>query len=127
MAGFAAGDELIRAVGRALQQEASGATRVGHIGGDDFLVLAVPEELDPLADRLLGAAWSAGGRPVTLSLATVVCAPGSVPDHRRAAACLAPLKKAAKALYGASWVLGRTGVPGHEVRRGSVRAPASAR
>ncbi|MFD8274956.1 EAL domain-containing protein [Streptomyces flaveolus] len=125
-AGFAAGDELIRAVGRALQQEASGATRVGHIGGDDFLVLAVPEELDPLADRLLGAAWSAGGRPVTLSLATVVCAPGSVPDHRRAAACLAPLKKAAKALYGASWVLGRAGVPGHEVRRGSVWAPASA-
>ncbi|MFF9493233.1 EAL domain-containing protein [Streptomyces flaveolus] len=125
-AGFAAGDELIRAVGRALQQEASGATCVGHIGGDDFLVLAVPEELDPLADRLLGAAWSAGGRPVTLSLATVVCAPGSVPDHRRAAACLAPLKKAAKALYGASWVLGRAGVPGHEVRRGSVWAPASA-
>ncbi|MEU0853226.1 GGDEF domain-containing protein [Streptomyces flaveolus] len=125
-AGFAAGDELIRAVGRALQQEASGATRVGHIGGDDFLVLAVPEELGPLADRMLDAAWSAGGRPVTLSLATVVCAPGSVLDHRRAAACLAPLKKAAKALSGASWVLGWAGVSGHEVRRGSVRAPASA-
>ncbi|MFG3153511.1 EAL domain-containing protein [Streptomyces sp. NPDC048219] len=125
-AGFAAGDELIREVGRALQQEASGATRVGHIGGDDFLVLSLPEELDPLAERLLGGAWSAGGRPVTLSLATVVCAPGSVPDHRRAAACLAPLKQAAKALSGASWVLGRAGVPGHEVRRGSVRAPASA-
>ncbi|MFF3502496.1 EAL domain-containing protein [Streptomyces sp. NPDC003247] len=118
-AGFAAGNELIRSVGRALQAAASGSTRVGHIGGDDFLVLAGPEDLDPLAAAVLDAPWSAGGRPVTLSLATVVCPPGSVPDHRRAAACLAPLKKAAKALRGASWVLGRAGAPGHEVRRGA--------
>ncbi|KFG76635.1 GGDEF domain-containing protein [Streptomyces mutabilis] len=123
-AGFAAGDELIRAVGRALLQTASGATRVGHIGGDDFLVLTDPEELDPLAAAVLDVPWSADGRPVTLSLATVVCLPGSVPDHRRAAACLAPLKEAAKALGGASWVLGRAGAPGHEVRRGSSRAAA---
>ncbi|WP_461077879.1 EAL domain-containing protein [Streptomyces deserti] len=125
-AGFAAGDELIRSVGRALQQAASGSTRVGHIGGDDFLVLTDPERLDPLAAAVLDAPWSAGGRPVTLSLATVVCAPGSVTDHRQAAACLAPLKKAAKALRGASWVLGRAGVPGHEIRRGSEMASAPA-
>ncbi|MEU1203076.1 GGDEF domain-containing protein [Streptomyces sp. NPDC005813] len=122
-AGFAAGDELIRSVGRALQHAASGATRVGHIGGDDFLVLADPDTLDPLATSLLDASWSAGGRAITLSLATVLCAPGSVTDHRQAAACLAPLKKAAKALNGASWVLGRAGLPGHEVRRGHGRAP----
>ncbi len=42
-AGFAAGDELIRAVGRALQQAATESARVGHIGGDDFLVLADPD------------------------------------------------------------------------------------
>ncbi|MFI7405773.1 EAL domain-containing protein [Streptomyces sp. NPDC049541] len=125
-AGFAAGDELIRSVGRALQQAASGSTRVGHIGGDDFLVLAEPEWLDPLALSVLDAPWSAGGRPVTLSLATVVCPPGSVTDHRQAAACLAPLKKAAKSLHGASWVLGRAGLPGHEIRRGSGTAPAQA-
>ncbi|MDG9728693.1 MULTISPECIES: GGDEF domain-containing protein [unclassified Streptomyces] len=125
-AGFAAGDELIRAVGRALLRTAAGSTRVGHIGGDDFLVLTDPEELDPLAASVLDESWSAGGRPVTLSLATVVCAPGSVPDHRQAAAWLAPLKKAAKTLHGASWVLGRVGVPGHEVRRGSDRATAPA-
>ncbi|WP_028803586.1 GGDEF domain-containing protein [Streptomyces sp. 142MFCol3.1] len=122
-AGFAAGDELIRSVGRALQHAASGATRVGHIGGDDFLVLADPDTLDPLATSLLDAPWSAGGRAITLSLATVLCAPGSVTDHRQAAACLAPLKKAAKALNGASWVLGRAGLPGHEVRRGPGTAP----
>ncbi|MFJ2394011.1 EAL domain-containing protein [Streptomyces sp. NPDC087843] len=125
-AGFAAGDELIRAVGRALQLAASEATRVGHIGGDDFLVLADPDMLDPLASSVLDAPWSAGGRPVTLSLATVLCAPGSVSDHRQAAACLAPLKQAAKALNGASWVLGRAGLPGCEIRRGSGAAQAQA-
>jgi predicted signal transduction protein with EAL and GGDEF domain len=125
-AGFAAGDELIRSVGRALQHAASGSTRVGHIGGDDFLVLADPEGLDPLAVSMLDAPWSAGGRPVTLSLATVLCAPGSVTDHREAAACLAPLKKAAKALPGASWVLGHAGLSGQEIRRGSGAATAQA-
>ncbi|MEU7056715.1 GGDEF domain-containing protein [Streptomyces sp. NPDC046197] len=125
-AGFAAGDELIRSVGRALQRAATGSMQVGHIGGDDFLVLADPEGLDPLVASVLDAPWSAGGRPVTLSLATVVCAPGSVTDHRQAAACLAPLKKAAKALHGASWVLGRAGLPGHEIRRGSAAATAQA-
>ncbi|MFJ6087726.1 GGDEF domain-containing protein [Streptomyces sp. NPDC092369] len=125
-AGFAAGDELIRSVGRALQHAAYGSTRVGHIGGDDFLVLADPQGLDPLAVSLLDTPWSAGGRPVTLSLATVLCPPGSVSDHRQAAGCLAPLKQAAKALYGASWVLGRAGLPGHEILRGSGAAPAQA-
>ncbi|MER5951637.1 GGDEF domain-containing protein [Streptomyces sp. NPDC001904] len=117
-AGFAAGDELIRAVGRALARTESEAVRVGHIGGDDFLVLADPERLDPLAAALLDAPWSAGGRAVTLSLATLVCPPGSVPDHRGAAASLAPLKRAAKALRGASWVCGQAGRAGYVVRRG---------
>ncbi len=125
-AGFAAGDELIRSVGQALLRSARGTTRVGHIGGDDFLVLTDPDGLDPLVASVLDVPWSAGGRSVTLSLATVLCAPGSVPDHRQAAAGLAPLKKAAKALRGASWVLGRAGAPGHEVRRGSDRSAAPA-
>ncbi|WP_371672857.1 GGDEF domain-containing protein [Streptomyces sp. NBC_00289] len=123
-AGFAAGDELIRSVGRALQQVASGRTRVGHIGGDDFLVLADTDALEPLAAAVLDAPWSAGGRPVTLSLASVLCAPGSVTDHREVAAHLAPLKKAAKSLSGASWILGRAGLSGHEVRRGSAASGA---
>ncbi|MFI0544973.1 GGDEF domain-containing protein [Streptomyces sp. WSLK1-3] len=125
-AGFAAGDELIRGVGRALQQAASGTARVGHIGGDDFLVLTDPEELAPLAAAVLDAPWSAGGRPVTLSLATVVCPPGSVADHREAAARLAPLKKAAKALGGAGWVVGRAGLSGYEIRRGTGTRAAPA-
>ncbi|OIJ92534.1 diguanylate cyclase [Streptomyces sp. MUSC 14] len=124
-AGFAAGDELIRSVGRALQQAVVGHARVGHIGGDDFLVLADEDTLGPVVAGVLDAPWSAGGRPVTLSVATVVCVPGSVGDHRQAAAQLAPLKKEAKALRGASWVLGRAGAAGHEVRRGGTGAAAA--
>ncbi|MFI1965068.1 EAL domain-containing protein [Streptomyces pathocidini] len=125
-AGFAAGDELIRAVGRTLADAAAvrPEARVGHIGGDDFLLLADPDGLEPLASAVLDAPWSAGGRPVTLSLATVVCGPESVEGHRQAAACLAPLKQAAKALDGASWVLGRPDSSRHEIRRGaSPRVP----
>ncbi|MFH8571889.1 EAL domain-containing protein [Streptomyces sp. NPDC017993] len=128
-AGFAAGDELIRAVGRALAAVAARepAARVGHIGGDDFLVLAEPQALDPFAEAVLDAPWSAGGLPVTLSLATVVCPPGSVTGHRQAAAALAPLKKAAKALAGASWVLGRPDTERTELRRGTLaRVPGPA-
>ncbi|MES4893079.1 GGDEF domain-containing protein [Streptomyces sp. NPDC096012] len=126
-AGFAAGDELIRSVGRVLQETIGGHARVAHIGGDDFLLLGDEAALGPLAATVLDAPWSAGGRLVTLSLATVVCAPGSVSDHRQAAAQLAPLKKAAKALSGASWVLGHAGLSGHEIRRGGPqRAPAQA-
>ena len=111
---------------QALQHAVAGHARVGHIGGDDFLVLADEEGLGRLVTDVLDAPWSAGGRPVTLSLATVVCGPGGVADHREAAASLAPLKKAAKALHGASWVLGRAGLPGHEIRRGSGTYPAQA-
>ncbi|MFI6769074.1 EAL domain-containing protein [Streptomyces sp. NPDC050355] len=128
-AGFAAGDELIRSVGRTLAGVAAGepACRVGHIGGDDFLVLTEPDGLEPFAAALLDVAWSAGGRPVSLSLATAVCPPGGVGGHHAAAAALAPLKKAAKALPGASWVLGRPGSQRTEIRRGSpLRVPGPA-
>ncbi|MGW0736003.1 EAL domain-containing protein [Streptomyces sp. NPDC002851] len=126
-AGFAAGDEVIRGVGGALQRAASGAagvTRVGHIGGDDFLLLADPEALAPVAAAVLDTAWAAGGLDVTMSLATVDCPPGTVREYRQVAGWLAPLKQAAKALRGMSWVVGRAGVPGHEVRRGIVPAQA---
>lgn len=126
-AGFAAGDELIRSVGRALQPAANGHTRVGHIGGDDFLVLTDPEGLRALAAAVLDVPWAAGGRTVTLSLATVLCVPGSVTGHRQAAACLAPLKKAAKALDGTSWVLGRAESAEYEILRGSHVPPAQDR
>ncbi|KUJ65480.1 diguanylate cyclase [Streptomyces albus subsp. albus] len=130
-AGFAAGDELIRSVGRTLADAAAGrrSARIGHIGGDDFLVLTDPdgpEGPEPIAAAVLDTRWSAGDMPVTMSLATVVCPAGSVTDHHQAAARLAPLKKTAKSLSGASWVLGRPDSADQELRRGAPpEAPAA--
>ncbi|GGP61939.1 GGDEF domain-containing protein [Saccharothrix coeruleofusca] len=122
-AGFAAGDELIRAIGRALTEAASTwpGTQVGHVGGDDFLVVTGVDELAPLATRLLDTPFDAEGMPVTLSLATLVCAAGSVASYREVSRLLAPLKERAKALEGASWVQGRPGSAGVEVLRGAPR------
>ncbi|MCQ4083544.1 GGDEF domain-containing protein [Streptomyces sp. RB6PN25] len=121
-AGFAAGDELIRAVGRQLADAAARlpGIRVGHIGGDDFLVLCDPAEAEQVAAAVLDRPWSAGGRPVTLSLATLVCGSGRVADHHEAAAHLAPLKKEAKAQSGSSWVRGYAGSAGRHVLRGGT-------
>ncbi len=121
-AGFAAGDELIRAVGRTLQHAASGTTRVGHIGGDDFLVLADPETLGPLAGTGTRRAL-VGGRTSRHLVAGHGPGAGSVTDHRQAAACLAPLKQAAKALSGESGA-GAGGTAGTRERSCVVRGGA---
>ncbi|MFB9432218.1 EAL domain-containing protein [Streptoalloteichus tenebrarius] len=124
-AGFAAGDDLIRSIGRSLTDAAAPlrSVFVGHVGGDDFLVVADLDDLVPLATAVLDAPRSVAGMPISLSLATLVCAPGSVADHREVSRLLAPLKQQAKALLGSSWVLGRPGSPRVDVLRG---APAGA-
>jgi diguanylate cyclase (GGDEF)-like protein len=109
--GFAVGDDLIREVGRALADAAEGqpGIRVGHIGGDDFLFVAGLDQVMPLASRLVDTKWLVQGEPITVSLATLVCAAGTVLNYREASRLLAPLKRQAKALPGSSWVVGRPG------------------
>lgn len=94
-AGFAAGDDLIRAIGRALTDHARrlGDVTVGHVGGDDFLVVCGVEDITSLADAVIGHGWSADGVPVTLSLASRVQAGASAGSYRESARLLAPLKK----------------------------------
>ncbi|GDY32034.1 EAL domain-containing protein [Gandjariella thermophila] len=119
--GFAAGNELIRALGRALTDVAATlpGVAVGHVGGDDFLIAAGLEQLGPLASTLLDTPFTAAGREVTLSLATLVCSAGAVRDYRDVSARLAPLKRHAKALPGTSWVMGRLDTDRVDVLRGS--------
>ncbi|HEX5406076.1 MAG TPA: hypothetical protein VFX16_27695 [Pseudonocardiaceae bacterium] len=109
--GFAAGDDLIRGVGRCLAEAAEDHQniRVGHIGGDDFLFVAALDHLMPLASRLIDTRWAVDGAPVSLSLATLVCAGGSVRSYRESSRLLAPLKVRAKTIQGSSWVVGRPG------------------
>ena len=53
--GFVRGDEMITAMARSLDQACGGAGEptpfVGHIGGDDFVVVCTPEQAGPLTDR----------------------------------------------------------------------------
>ncbi|GDY28945.1 GGDEF domain-containing protein [Gandjariella thermophila] len=120
-AGFAAGDDLIRTIGRGLTDAAAtlSSVRVGHVGGDDFLFVTGLDDLVPLANALLDTPRSAGGLAVSLSLATLVCASGSVTGYREVSRLLAPLKQHAKALRGSSWVLGRPGSDRVDVLRGT--------
>ncbi|MEU4525254.1 GGDEF domain-containing protein [Amycolatopsis sp. NPDC024027] len=119
-AGFAAGDNLIRELGAALTELAGGLRRmrVSHVGGDDFLVVCDVDEIATVAGALLDRAWSAEGRPVTVSLATLVCASGAIGSYQEVSRLLAPLKKRAKAVPGSSWVLSRPGSERVEVLRG---------
>jgi diguanylate cyclase (GGDEF)-like protein len=122
-AGFAAGDDLIRALGRTLTDLASRLPRmtVGHVGGDDFLVACDVDEIGAVAAALLDTPWSADGMPVTVSLATLVCATSSISSYREASRLLAPLKKQAKNVPGSSWVLGRPSSERVEVLHGRGR------
>ncbi|WP_312872834.1 EAL domain-containing protein [Kibdelosporangium persicum] len=118
--GFAAGDDLIRMFGRAIGEAAAAMPNVlvGHVGGDDFLLVTDLDEISALAGVLLDTEWSAEGMPVTVSLAALVCGVNSVSSYREASARLAPLKKQAKAVPGSSWVLGRPGSERVDVLRG---------
>ena len=118
--GFAAGDELIRELGRTLTDLAGQLPRmkVGHVGGDDFLVVCDVDEIATVAGALLDRRWSADGLPVTVSLATLVCASDVIRSYQEVSRLLAPLKKRAKAVPGSSWVLGRPGSDRVEVLRG---------
>lgn len=118
--GFSSGDDLIRGIGRSLTDAAATTPSlcVGHIGGDDFLIVLELDDLMALATSLLDVDRVIDGMPITLSMATLVCAGGTVADHRQVSRLLAPLKKRAKALHGSSWVLGRPGSDRVDVLRG---------
>ncbi|GAB2967522.1 GGDEF domain-containing protein [Amycolatopsis acidiphila] len=124
-AGFAAGDDLIRALGRTLTDLASRLPRmtVSHVGGDDFLIACDVDEIGKIAGALLDTPWSAEGMPVTVSLATLVCATSTISSYREASRRLAPLKKRAKAVPGSSWVLGRPDTERVEILRGRRPLP----
>lgn len=117
--GFAAGDDLIRALGRTLTELASRMRwmTVSHVG-DDFLVACDVDEIGTVAGTLLDTPSSAEGMSVTVSLATLVCGSRTIGSYREVSRLLAPLKKRAKAVPGSSWVPGRPGAERIEVLRG---------
>jgi diguanylate cyclase (GGDEF)-like protein len=125
--GFAAGDDLIRALGHALTEVSAKlrSVTVSHVGGDDFLIACDIDEITTVADALLDNPWSAEQLPVTISLATVVCAGSGVRSYREVSRLLAPLKKTAKAVTGSSWVNGWPGAARVEILRGLAPSTAA--
>ncbi len=57
--GFMRGDEVIQAsarlIGEAARGSSDGAAFVGHVGGDDFVVVVAPERAEPVADAIVAA------------------------------------------------------------------------
>lgn len=118
--GFAAGDDLIRALGRTLTKLSTElrSVTVSHVGGDDFLIACDIDEITAVAEALVDQPWSAEDRAVTVSLATIVCAGDVTRGYREVSRLLAPLKQRAKKVRGSSWVNGWPGAPRPEVLRG---------
>ncbi|RCW40424.1 diguanylate cyclase/phosphodiesterase [Halopolyspora algeriensis] len=119
-AGFSAGDELIQSVGRSLTDAAASleSVRIGHVGGDDFLLVADLDELTALSEKLLDPPRRAGDIEVSLSLATLVCPQGGVSSYDEISRMLAPLKHRAKSLRGSSWIMSWFGSERIDVLRG---------
>ncbi|MGW5643528.1 EAL domain-containing protein [Saccharopolyspora sp. NPDC003752] len=126
-AGVAAGDELIRAIGRSLTDAATSldSVQVAHVGGDDFLVACAPVHLDALAAALLDPPRTVDDTPVTLSLATLAIDGRGAASYEEIAQRLAPLKRFAKELRGPSWVMSRPGTERIEILRGRTENPAA--
>ena len=52
--GYRQGDAVLKALGNILQQEASDQHFIGHIGGDDFVIVAQESDATVLCQRILG-------------------------------------------------------------------------
>ncbi len=53
--GYRQGDAVLRWLGRLLQQHSSALNFVGHIGGDDFVLISQEADFYPLCEQLLQA------------------------------------------------------------------------
>lgn len=119
--GFIAGEDLIRELGCALTDaaEAIPSAAVGHIGGDDFVVICDPDDVVPFGSAVLDELREVDGREVTLSLASLICPPGTVAGHRDVSRMLARLHHHAKLIPGTSWVSGSPDSDRVDVLRGN--------
>ncbi len=116
--GFLQGDQMIRLLAETLQkvtsQYGNKGDLVGHIGGDDFVVVTTPEHADAVCQNAI-AHFSAVSRqlyeagcedllPVTLSIAAVSNEYRDFADHWEIGAEAATLKQQAKCVHGNAYV-----------------------
>ena len=120
--GFAGADDLIRELGRALTDAAQAipSAVLAHIGGDDFVAICDPDDVAPLGSAVLDEPWEVDGHEVTLSMASLICLPGTVTGHREVSRMLARMRQRAKSMPTTSWVSGRPDTDQVEVLRGDA-------
>jgi diguanylate cyclase (GGDEF)-like protein len=106
--GFAGGDAVIQEIAKVL-----GAVKVmvrgswlGHIGGDDFLLLTTREAAEVAIRGLLDRLPETDAGPLSVSVATLDCNTGSVTEPAEVSRQLAPIKHAAKQVEGVAWAVG---------------------
>ncbi|MGH3837200.1 MAG: EAL domain-containing protein [Pseudonocardiaceae bacterium] len=120
--GFTAGEDLIRELGCALTDAVNAipSAAVAHIGGDDFVVICDPDDLIPFGSAVLDEPPEVNGHEITLSLASLICLPGTAAGHRDVTRMLAQLHHHAKSIPTTSWVSGRPGSDRVDVLRGDM-------
>lgn len=116
--GFLQGDEMIRLLAHVLQQVmkqyGNHCDLVGHIGGDDFVVVTTPANVDNICQQTIAQfaslskeLYEAGSEellPVTLSIAVVTNEYHQFADHWEIAQAAASLKQQAKSVPGNAYV-----------------------
>jgi len=106
--GFAGGDAVIKEVAKALRTVAAlvpGAW-LGHIGGDDFLLLTGRPEAELAIRGLLDRLPETDVGPLMVSVATLDCPSGAIAEPAEVSRQLAPVKHAAKQVEGVAWAVG---------------------
>jgi diguanylate cyclase (GGDEF)-like protein len=151
--GFYRGDQMITAAAAALHTSTLGVAGpppfLGHIGGDDFLIVCTPEQITPITDRAIALFDQASrglydpedlarghfevldrqGRPrrhglLTFSIGVTLSTQRRFTDHREVVAAASEMKSVAKRTQGSKVAIDRRADP--EPGRGVVARQPSA-
>ena len=105
--GFSGGDVLIKELAKALRTVAAlvPGSWVGHIGGDDFLLLTPRPDAEMSVRGLLDRLPETDVGPLSVSVATLDCGTGMIAEPAEVSRQLAPVKHAAKQVDGVAWAV----------------------
>jgi diguanylate cyclase (GGDEF)-like protein len=106
--GFAGGDALIKELAKSLRTVAAfvPGSWVGHIGGDDFILLTPRADAEMAVRGLFDRLPETDRGVLSVSVATLDCGTGTIAEPSEVSRQLAPVKYAAKQVDGAAWAVG---------------------
>jgi diguanylate cyclase (GGDEF)-like protein len=106
--GFSGGDAVIKEIAKALRMVVALAPEswLGHVGGDDFVLLTSRPDAEMSIRGLLDRLPETDTGPISVSVATLDCGTGAVAEPGEVSRQLAPVKQAAKQVDGPAWAVG---------------------